>query len=281
MIPFDLAAIIDYSMEQESKMDDGMLHPSTHLATPLRHAQLEYHHGSTGYKRTTAENVRLMTGTMWHEYMHNALRRAGVPVMCEVNLTPYLPGKWSGTADWFFWSKEHKGFILSDLKTIRGAGIKWREQYGPYESNTTQLGAYWLGGYNMGIPIVSGAGIFYLPMDSDDDASPLYLEFDVPLIGDIHTNLERREYAILEMPLADPPAREQKLFKNKNMRRYDVKLVPPKEAMWCRWPDLCSCKSLKTEIVGYYDRLGRYKSRKGREDIEPTVKPMKQQLEKL
>ena len=63
--------------------------------------------------------------------------------MAEVNLTPWMPTGWSGTADWLFWHPEYEGFVLGDLKTSKGEAIKWKERDGMSEEHLWQLSAYW------------------------------------------------------------------------------------------------------------------------------------------
>src|SRR3954447_13428749 len=43
---------------------------------------------------------------------------------------PYMPEGWTGTADWVFWNRELGGFVLGDMKTIKGDGIAWVERDG-------------------------------------------------------------------------------------------------------------------------------------------------------
>jgi len=50
--------------------------------------------------------------------------------MEEVNLTAWMPEGWSGTADYVFYNAEARGFVLGDLKTIKGDGITWIERDG-------------------------------------------------------------------------------------------------------------------------------------------------------
>jgi hypothetical protein len=64
--------------------------------------------------------------------------------MQEVKLDRrWLPDGWSGTADWIFWNADLGGFVLGDLKTIKGDGITWIEKDGAKREHLWQLSAYW------------------------------------------------------------------------------------------------------------------------------------------
>jgi hypothetical protein len=87
--------------------------------------------------------VVLMTGTLWHSWANEALMGAGLPVMQEVKLTQWMPDGWSGTADWVFYNADLRGFVLGDLKTIKGDGIPWIERDGAKLEHRWQWFAYW------------------------------------------------------------------------------------------------------------------------------------------
>lgn len=62
-----------------------------------------------------ADQIVLMTGTLWHSWAHDALVSTGLPFMQEVKLDRWLPEGWSGTADWIFWHPEHEAFVLGNV----------------------------------------------------------------------------------------------------------------------------------------------------------------------
>jgi hypothetical protein len=45
---------------------------------------------------SVADEIVLMTGTLWHDWAHTALVATGLPFMQEVKLTPWLPEGWAG-----------------------------------------------------------------------------------------------------------------------------------------------------------------------------------------
>jgi hypothetical protein len=79
-----------------------------------------------------------MTGTLWHGWAHEALVRTGMPFMQEVKLDRWLPEGWSGTADWVFWNADLGGFVLGDMKTIKGDGVSGSRMTAP-RTSTWQL----------------------------------------------------------------------------------------------------------------------------------------------
>lgn len=273
--------------------NDGLLHASSHLVGPLRHAMLDAA-GAPRIKRPLVDDVRLMTGTVWHSTFESIFRKARLPVMCEVNVTPYLPEGWSGTADWVFWSDEYKAFVLGDLKTIKAEGVRWLS--GPKEAHLWQLSAYWHALSRMGLPLVKGFGVLYLPMNQTypDPVHPVVIEAD-PIPWDtiaavMEQRWERTKTYLDAIPTGEddflhPPntylneylaavgAREQTVRWNSKMQVFDVKLAPTWHAMFCDFPDeLCDCNRQATEKIGHYTVRGVYVPRDGY-DIDPLVAP--------
>ena len=68
-----------------------------------------------------------------------------------------------GTADWIFWNPDLGGFVLGDLKTIKGDGITWIEKDGAKPEHLWQFSAYWWALYDAGLPMVKAFAILYWP----------------------------------------------------------------------------------------------------------------------
>lgn len=232
------------------------------------------------------------------------LRKTGVPYMAEVNMTPWLPAGWGGTADGFFWNPELKAFVLLDFKTTKGAGMKWIESGGAKEAHIKQTSAYWWAAKKMGLPLVKKIGVVYIPKDEVKDVEgPVLVDFEPLPQADLKKDMAYRrgrvseyvesrsdigpapkgvrgskmvEHLWLTDALEPAPEREQRLYFDRTTGMHELKLVAPWYAAYCPFPsELCSCHDIvgKTTKVGYYDLDGSYYARPGFEEIEPVVAP--------
>jgi hypothetical protein len=297
LLPFDLADVIHAELDKMRRNPDGMLHPSTHLNNPLRHAMLDMA-GAPTKRNSLVSEVTLMTGTMWHDWIGHVLKTLGLPVMQEVNLTPWLPEGWSGTADLIVWNPEHKAWVLVDIKTTKGESIVWIAKKGAKDDHILQTSSYWWALRNMGLPLVKKVAIFYLPKNDTrgpDPVEPLLVDFEPMPQKALSDIMKGRGAAIttyleslpdrapesdedygywLTDELVDPAPREQKLSFNRTSGQLDLKLVPHWSSMYCPYPDeLCPCSTLGTEKIGAYDAGGEYHPRKGYEHVEPEIVP--------
>lgn len=277
MIGLDLAELISDALRSENRAPDGLLHPSGDLVGPLRHTQLRLA-GAPYKENSIASAVRLKTGTFWHNWLGETLERKGVPVMREVRMNQHLPSGWGGTADFFFWNHEYGAFVLADLKTIKGEGIKWIDKDGMKDEHLWQLSAYYWAAVQSGMPIVDRLVVPYLPMNEDykaDEPLEISVQEAVPLPYEkVWGRMEERRQAVdtylaeftktrtfgvetvgpefwINDKLAPPMERVQKLMKNKE--KWDVVLVPHWSAMFCPFNDsLCPCSTLGTTKVGQW-----------------------------
>jgi hypothetical protein len=300
MIPVDLRDLLHKRLLESRRPPDGLLHASGDLLGSLRHAQLRLA-GAPTIESEIVSDIRLMTGTMWHAWVGESLVRAGVSVMQEVRLTPWFPEGWGGTADWVFWHPKYRGFVLGDLKTIKGEGMRWVLKDGAKEEHLWQLSAYWHALYDMGLPMVTGFGVLYWPMDDtterDELIEPVVMECE-PLPRElVHGAMADRWQATqtylaeLDRYISGRPAPEtldgylrdslapeiervQKVFWNGKQGVFDVKLVPHWSAQFCPYPtELCGCSEQGTTKIGEYSLDGKYKPRKGYETELPMVAP--------
>lgn len=298
ILPVDLVAVIEKGVVGEQREFDGLLHASGDLVGSLRHSQLGFV-GAPTVPRHLVEDIRLRTGTMWHEYIGSLLTAAGIPYMAEVALAPWMPEGWSGTADLIFWHPQYEAWVLVDIKTMKGEGLQWVEKDGMKEEHLWQASAYWHALVAAGFPMLDRFGILYLPMNmvygesmpnpSVQEGVPIPEDQIIPLMESRYAAC--KEYADLQAEglsdltegLAPEQDRVQKLFwagKGKP-NQWDVKLVPHWSAQFCPYEsDLCGCKDQKVEKVGHWwtegDGVGEninYTPRKGYEDIEVVIQP--------
>jgi hypothetical protein len=307
MLPLDLVEVLRQELTKSRREPDALLHASSDLIGSLRHAQLR----AAGAPRIDSEIVsdtRLMTGTMWHHFMHQAIERTGSPFMQEVRVDRWLPEGWSGTADWIFWDAEAGGWVLGDLKTCKGEGIRWIIQGGAKEEHIWQLSAYWHALYDMGLPLVDGFAIFYLPMNDVigeniepriEECAPLpkelvwgvmqdrmeltqrYLDSLKYLDDDDRWNAlapgvptqEQAAFYVTEY-LAPPMERVQKVVWNGKQKVFDLKLVPHWSCDYCPYPvELCDCSQQGVNKIGHYTLDEEYVPREDYELELPAEKP--------
>jgi hypothetical protein len=244
--------------------------------------------------------VPLWIGSLIHEDIHRILRKTGVPYMAEVNMTPWLPAGWGGTADAFVWNPELKAFVLTDFKTSKGEAMRFVEQGGAKIEHVKQTSAYWHAAKKMGLPLVKKIGVYYLPKNNTKggDVEPLLIDFEPLPVRELGKDMRYRHGRVSEYinsidPESVPPftahpepylwltdalepvqERQQKLYWDKYSDTWELKLVPHWSAAFCPFPhELCDCGSQGTTKIGFYDFDGTYYPRDGYEDIAPIVTP--------
>lgn len=304
VLPFDLTEIIGAELAEGRRENDGLLHASSHLIGSLRHAQLDVV-GAPRVESEIVSNVRMWTGTMWHSFIMKTLVKAGIPFMQEVNLTPWMPKGWGGTADLLVWvpngGKDGRGgFVLRDIKTTKGEAIKFRMQDGPSEEHIWQVSSYYHAAVRMGLPMIRECGIYYLPMndtrEKNDDVQPLELTFEPLSWSKIREQMEYRnrraeEYVAsfdryvggrgvaerlegyLRPELAPEQERVLKSYYSRRDQKWELKLVPHWSAAFCPFPDeLCACSDQGVTKVGEWSSDGQYIPRSGY-DVTPPPFP--------
>lgn len=304
LIPVDLVGMIEEDLKLTRRPADGKLHASSDLTGSLRHTMLRFV-DAPERDEAVVRQIRTRTGWFWHDHVRDLLGRSGVPVLSEVDLTPWMPEGWSGTADWIFWSPYYKAFVLADLKTTKGEAIKFRSEGGMSEEHWWQTSAYYHAAVSMGLPMVKGVAVLYLPMNDslkEEGIHPVVIEAEpVPLekikarMSSIKAavdeyvdslNFEDGEYVVTTDGLAPPLERTQKLYWDKASGQWDVKLVPHWLTDFCPYElDLCDCSTQKPNKIGHWKLVGggsednafilRYEPRKDGKfsDVEVTIKP--------
>lgn len=292
LLSIDLPGVIEAGIN--SDRDDGKLHPSTHLAAPLRHAQLD-RAGAPKRPRSFGNQMTLHIGTLVHEWFHDELRKLGVPYMAEVNLGPWMPDGWNGTADAVVWSPDHQAFVLVDFKTTKGESLGYRERGGASEEHILQTSIYWHALKKMGLPLVKAINILYIPKNDPrgKEVKPLMVDFDPLPKRALEAQMKKRKEAVdgylasLPKPnprplyaeefiteqLAPEPDMEQRVYLEKESGDYVLKLVPNWVTKFCPYDaPICDCSSQTSITIGRYNESG-YTPRKGYEDIVPVVAP--------
>jgi hypothetical protein len=295
IFPIDLPGLFLGEIEKQRRPPDGMLHASSDLTGSLRHTQLRAV-GAPTKGRPVAQDIRLMHGTLWHEWWHKTLIQAGVPFFHELNLTKYMPEGWSGTADWVFWHPDYRAFMLGDLKTAKGEAIYWINNRGAKDEHIWQLSAYFYALVNMGLPMVKGFGVMYWPMNDTNDKDLVlptlqdcepYPE-DVVFGRMVERWLATKRYKDSIIPgyptdgpeqwltdlLAPEQDRIQQIIWSKPAQVFNLTLVPHWSARFCDFgPPLCDCGTRGVTKIGHYTLDGGFVPRRGYEDVQPTVSP--------
>lgn len=297
LLPFDLAAIVDEELERESRPNDFLLHASSHLEGSLRHTQLDLA-GAPKVREPLVRRMPLWIGSLIHEDIHRILRKVGVPYLAEVNMTPWLPRGWGGTADAFFWHSETKQFVLTDFKTSKGESLKYIAKDGAKIEHIKQTSAYWQAAKKMGLPLAKKIGVMYWPKNDtakkDEVVEPLLVDFEPIPASYLAKDMKERHGAVSEylksLPKPNPrpllpeefltdalapgPEREQRLYFDRYTETWEVKLISPWYSAFCPYGELCTCGDIGfTTKIGTYDVTGDYYPRSGYESIKPTVKP--------
>lgn len=294
VFPIDFAGLLEAELEAGERADDGLLHPSTHLAAPLRHAQLD-RAGAPKKPRSLIDRIVLHTGTMWHAQIAQWFIRNGIPAMIEVNVTPWLPKGWGGTADLVVWSPEYKAFVLADIKTTKGESLRYRMRSGASEEHILQTSVYWHALKKMGLPLVKMIDVIYVPKNDtrtkDEVITPVMIEFDPLPLRALHAQMAKRKDRVdkylgtlpeiathfgdfLTDELEDVQPMIQRIYRDKASGDNVLRLVPHWTSQFCPFPaELCGCGEQTTYTVGRFKENGTYVPRKGFEDVIPEVLP--------
>lgn len=301
LLPFNLTEVVAEELRRNRRPNDHLLHASSHLTGSLRHAQLDV----VGAPKVSTDLIRefpLWIGQMMHDWLHDTLRRLGVPYMAEVNVTPWLPKGWGGTADAVVWNPELRAFVLVDFKTQKGEGMRYILRDGAKQEHIAQTSAYWYALKKMGLPLAKAIAVYYLPKNDtrskDEQIEPVLMDFNPMPAKELNAEMKRRNERVeayrASLPkdgaaefgkhfpydawvtdeLESVQARVQRVFYDRKTDTHDVKLVPHWSAAFCDFPEeLCDCSTQGTTKIGYYDIDGTYYARPGFENIEPVVSP--------
>lgn len=298
LLPFNLTEIVYEELLNQRRSNDGLMHSSSHMVGPLRHAQLDVA-GAPKLPESLIRQIPMWTGTMWHDWIQARIKALGIPAMPEVKLNAWLPPGWGGTADLLIYNPEYRAFVLVDIKTTKGDGLKWIRKDGAKAEHLHQVSSYWWAVKKMGLALTKHAVIWYLPMSDTRDKSEIIepIECEVTPLPQraLHTDMKRRQEAVaayvdslpfgydpngpplpvgdyLTEALAEIPARTQKLKVAYKTGIAEVLLVPHWSSMFCAYPlELCDCREHGQTKIGEWSPSGEYVPRVGYEDIEPEA----------
>lgn len=267
------------------RRDDGLLHVSSHLTAPLRHIQLEF--SNVPMKRDLVDSLRLVTGTLWHVALSDALARSDFVVLLDTKVDEGLPKGWSGKLDCAVLNNGL--WEIMDFKTARGEKIKFLldDEGGVQEEHLYQVSAYRHALANMLGNVSEIVHVCYIPLNRiPDKALGTYVYSGKALPkSHIWSLMSKKadglhEYLAQKASLASIPERSQKLFRNK-LGGYDLKLVPHWTSKYCPFTDKdCGCRNQSTNKIGEFRRkqikdlaMWAYYPRKEYAHIEPEVFP--------
>lgn len=297
MSSLDIVGLLREGLAAERKPREPKLYCSGDLIGSLRHSQLKVA-GAPRIESDLVSDIRLRTGTMWHDYLCELLVGRGLTVMQEVRLSPWLPEGWGGRADILAWDAKARAFDLWDVKTTKGEGLQYVAQSAKDE-HIWQMSAYWHALRVGKFPMLKKCHVLYLPMNwAEGDMEPIVQDI-VPIpkdviwkvmedrwaatkryIDSLDADYERAQGGVpfVTPELAPPMARIQKLFKKGDI--YEVKWVPHWSTRFCEFPDeLCDCNTQGTTKIGEWRRdtefenTWAYFARKGYEDTYPENAP--------
>lgn len=291
LLPIDLGELFHAEILADGKRNDYQLHPSSHLTGNLRHAALDAA-GAPKKTRPLIDQIVLETGTMWHDRFAEMLRRQGVPFMSEVNVTPWLPVGWAGTADAIIWNPEVKAFLLVDFKTTSARALTYVERDGAKPEHVMQASAYWHACRGMGLPMLKKIAVLYWPKDSIPGRliEPLLVDFE-PVAKAKLSKVMNDRYAKVNKyvtslggefgkpipggdvrPLADWVTPELPAGMEREVRWRDsgmtAVLVPHWSTKYCQYDEaLCDCSTQGETKIASRDHYGDLYPREGYEDL--------------
>lgn len=273
-------------MRKPDRPGPKRLYLSSHLATPLRHVQLEFA-GAPMRQHSFMDLVAFQTGTLWHEHVAQTLRNRRLPVMQEVSITRYLPLGWGGTVDLVAFNEETDRWHVMDLKTTTGEAMDSIFHNGPKVAHLWQVSAYHMALSDMGFELDDDVSVYYLPKNAvrGKNVEPVMHTVQPLFSGVVREHMMQRKTSVdsyleavkdtglLENDwLADEPEHVQKLFTDKKTGVKELKLVPGPYAAYCPFdPELCGCSQQGQTKIGEYDKFGFYIPRKGYEEILPEL----------
>lgn len=279
LLPIDLLELLAKDVTGNRDRSEPRLKVSTDLVGSLRHTQLRLA-GAPEKPRALVDDIRMQTGTYWHERMNKAIMRVGWPYMQEVRLTDYLPEGWGGRADGLIFDPEARAWVLGDYKTARSESLNYLGRDGAKEAHVWQGSAYFYALLKMGLDMFDEFFILYWPIQNEGTKAvtePIIVSCSPLPQEQVQNLMEERweltkEYleslAILHYPhednnavwwlshkLAPEMERELKVSWNKTRDCFDVKLVPNWATAYCPYDDaLCACSKQGTTKIGEWRR---------------------------
>lgn len=290
---FSFEKLIKDGIQANNREPDYKLHPSTHLSIPLRRLELE----SIGYPKQKGKydsSHRLLTGTLWHEWLEKLLTESGATVSLELNVTSWLPTGWAGRLDCLLWDKARGKHDLYDFKTTGDVTYVRRE---PKWEHVQQANLY-MDAVASQIADCDKVYIVYIGMNTDDvvvhectlprgqmaaRAIDLYDKvkayrlrcgigtfIDKPLLPTVEPDL-------FDIYLSPGLGKQERWVWNKFRKGWGAYYGPAPECKFCPYPSevCCASKSEEDQYLGiYYPHKSKFFPAKANIDYgEPFLEP--------
>lgn len=269
---------IENLIREDEKVDDGLLHPSTHLGCEIAMCH-DMDPDIPKKPKSYAQLMRLKTGTIWHAYLEEKLKGGeweGFEFITEAPATKGLPKGWAGTRDVLVGFLGGGGQInevgafhqLTDFKTVQGTGLKFLTEE-PKPEHLRQTSAYYWSaveeGFNMGPEVcVVHIPISPAPYGVQIEAVPIEQWFKPMPKAAIFGEMKRRSKILKTyfeeqagqpydpefMPKQMPLEPFTKTDKRSGMTKEGYK--PNWLVKYCDSP-VCACKGQTEEIVAYHN----------------------------
>jgi hypothetical protein len=290
---FNFEKLIKDGIQANNRTPDYKLHPSTHLSIPLRRLELD----SIGYPKERGKydsSHRLLTGTLWHEWLEKLLRESGRQVSLELDLTDHLPTGWSGRLDCLLATGDNT-WDLYDFKTTGDVTYVRRE---PKWEHVQQANLHADAADRM--VLVNKVYIVYIGMNTDDvvvhectlprgkmaaranelrdkvkafkerSGCFLYWDDNVPLWNNA-------VFVGATEHLSPGLGKQERWQWNKFRKGWGAYYGPANECKFCPYPSSVCCKSKDEEDVYlgiYYPQKGKFYPAKSNTDYgEPFLEP--------
>lgn len=284
--PFDMvgwiaARLLDTGMTFDltvtPKVDDGLLHPSSHLGCEI--AMCHSRDPAIGdAPKDYANLMRLMTGTLWHAMMDAWWRSGpfdGYEARTEVSMRGGMPKGWNGTADLLLgklaghskYANATPKWQLWDYKTIAPNAMRYLDLEKPKEEHQWQTSFYWWAATALGYDLEPWVAMLHIPLAPAPwgvkmEAIPMVQRIPI-LPKDQCWKEAARRSRILKAYLAEkqgesvnpaylpkemPLVHESKL--NKKTGLIEEALAPHWLRRYCNSP-ICACAHQERTVVAY------------------------------
>ena len=170
---FPWVEFIEDLIREDEKVDDGLLHPSTHLGCEIAMCH-DMDPTIPKKPKSYSQLMRLKTGTIWHAYLEEKLKSGsweGYEFRTEEPATAGLPKGWAGTRDVLVGFLGGGGQIhevgdfwqLTDFKTVQGTGLRYLTDE-PKAEHLRQTSAYYWSAVEEGFKMGPEICVVHIPL---------------------------------------------------------------------------------------------------------------------
>lgn len=264
---------IQFDLTVTPKVDDGLLHPSSHLGCEI--AMCHHFDPNIGDKDKGFDQLmRLMTGTLWHAMMEAWWKSGpfdGFEAHTEVSAKAGLPKGWNGTMDLLLGdlrgregkTAPHTKWQLFDYKTIAPNAMRYFDIEKPKPEHQWQTSCYWHAARHMGYDMYPDVGMLHIPLAP----APWGVTFEavptlqwIPVLPEdvVWKELHRRSrilkaYLKGDHSAAKPMERVTETKYNKKTKLTEEIVKPHWLTRYCD-SNQCACANQATEVVAYHDQ---------------------------